>query len=457
MEQQVAGAFPKFLIWLIILAFFSVLNETVFNVSLPDISAQFGIEPSAANWVNTSFMLSFAAGTAVYGKIADAFGVKRLLRFGLCLYAGGSMAGLLLHTWFPGLLLARFIQGVGASVVPGLIVVIVATCVDHRHRGKAFGLIGSTVALGEGIGPVLGGLIADFVHWSYLFVLPMITLVTLPFFMRTLPDTPSKKAPLDVIGGGLLVLGIVSFSLFMTNYNWLYGSASIILLALFSWRIRSVKEPFIDPALFKKRKFIVGVLLGGILLGIVAGFISMVPYMMREVYQMTTSLIGGGVLFPGTISVILFGVAGGNWVDRRGAGFVLVTGIFLLGAGFLIIALLTDGSPWLISGALILIFGGLSFVKTVISTTVADALGSDETGSGMGFLNYACFLAEGIGIAVVGGMLVQHSLDLRIIPTITDPRAYLYSNLALLLLGVLMVCGTVFWFTVRRAKRITDT
>ncbi len=456
MVQQGSGAFPKYWFWFVLLAFFSVLNETVFNVSLPDISAQFGLEPSAANWVNTSFILSFAAGTAVYGKIADAFGVKRLLLFGLFLYAGGSILGLLLHAWFPGLLMARFIQGGGASVVPGLIGVIVVNCVDPRHRGKAFGLIGSTVALGEGIGPVLGGVIADFVHWSYLFALPLITLVTLPFFMRSLPDTPPKKAQLDIFGGVLFILGIVSFSLFMTNYRWLYGTISVILFIGFALWIRSVRTPFIDPSLFKKQRFMAGVLLGGLLLGIVAGFVSMVPYMMREVHRMTTSLIGGGILFPGTMSVILFGIAGGKWVDKRGAGVVMVTGIGLIGAGFLITAFMADDRPWFISGAIILVFGGLSFVKTVISTTVAETLGADEAGSGMGFLNFACFLAEGMGIAFVGGMLAQRSLDLRMLPSITAPGAYLYSNLSLLLLGVMLIGGTAFRLVVRGSTPIGD-
>lgn len=456
MVQQESEAFPKYWFWFVLLAFFSVLNESVFNVSLPDISAQFGMEPSAANWVNTSFILSFAAGTAVYGKIADAFGVKRLLLLGLILYAGGSVLGLLLHAWFPGLLTARFIQGGGASVVPGLIGVIVVNCVDSRHRGKAFGLIGSTVALGEGMGPVLGGVIADFVHWSYLFVLPLITLVTLPFFMQSLPDTPPKKAKLDVFGGVVFILGIVSFSLFMTNYRWLYGASSVILFIGFTLWIRSVKTPFIGPSLFKIPRFMAGVLLGGLLLGIVAGFVSMVPYMMREVHQMTTSMIGGGILFPGTMSVILFGIAGGKWVDKRGAGFVMLTGIGLIGSGFLITAFMADDRPWFISGAIILVFGGLSFVKTVISTTVAETLGAEEAGSGMGFLNFSCFLAEGIGIAFVGGRLTQHPQQLRMLPAIEKPEAFLYSKLSLLLLGILLIGGIAFRLVIRGTTHIGD-
>ena len=63
--------------------FFSVLNEMVLNVSLPDIASYFDKEPASINWVNTSFMLTFSIGTAVYGKLSDQLGIKKLLYLGL--------------------------------------------------------------------------------------------------------------------------------------------------------------------------------------------------------------------------------------------------------------------------------------------------------------------------------------------------------------------------------------
>lgn len=69
----------QILIWLCILSFFSVLNEMVLNVSLPDIANDFNKPPASTNWVNTAFMLTFSIGTAVYGKLSDQLGIKRLL------------------------------------------------------------------------------------------------------------------------------------------------------------------------------------------------------------------------------------------------------------------------------------------------------------------------------------------------------------------------------------------
>lgn len=444
MTKTNSSSVSKSMIWLSILAFFSVFNETVFNVSLPDIARQFDIRPSAANWVNTSFMISFAVGSALYGKISDLYGTKKLLLSGLLTYFTGSLIGIVFHKWFLVVLIARFIQGAGASAVPALIMVFVARYIEPNNKGKAFGMIGSMVAFSEGIGPAVGGVIADYIHWSYLFILPMMTLLTLPFFLHVLPDESSKKGKFDVLGASLLSVGIVMFMLFTSMYQWGYLAISVLCFFGFLQRIRRAKQPFIEPSLLRRKKFLAGVLTGGVLLGTVAGYISSVPYMMKDVYHMPTSLIGSAVLFPGTISVLLFGFVSGLLVDKRGCLFTMLVGLFMLVVSFLSISLFVDRTPWLISTTMVLTFGGLSFVKTVVSTSVAEALSSDESGSGMSFLNFACFLAEGIGVSYAGGLLTMSWLKFPLIPTVTDTAAFLYSNLMLVFIAAVILGGIIF-------------
>src|SRR5699024_12595272 len=74
----------------------------------------------------------------------------------------------------------------GAAAFPALVMVVVARYIPKENRGKAFGLIGSIVAMGEGVGPAIGGMIAHYIHWSYLLLIPMITIITVPFLMKLL-------------------------------------------------------------------------------------------------------------------------------------------------------------------------------------------------------------------------------------------------------------------------------
>ncbi|MFD0710334.1 MFS transporter [Paenibacillus sp. GCM10027626] len=443
--------FKQALGWLGFLAFFSVLNETVFNVSLPDIAVQFAITPGQANWINTAFLLSFAIGSILYAQLADFYPLKKLLVIGLFTYSGGSLIGFILHSQYEVMIAARFIQGAGAAAVPALIMVMVARYAGE-HRGKAFGLIGSVVALGEGTGPALGGVIAQYLHWSYLFALPIFTLLPLPFILRVLPRESLRAGAVDRIGALVIAAGIIMFTLFTTTYHGMYLGGAICLLILFGWHIRRVHQPFLEPALFTNRKFVAAVSSGCILLGTVAGFISMVPYMMRELHQLSTAAIGSGVLLPGTLSVILFGYIGGHMVDKKGSRTVLLTGAAAIVVALVSLAALMEWSPWIGSAALVVMFGGLSFVKTAISESAAGSLPERQAGSGMGLLSFACFLAEGVGIAFIGGLLTNRVAALSWWPSFGDAYPGFYSKITMLAAAAIVAGALLFCTTFQKKK-----
>lgn len=331
-------------IWLCVLSFFSVLNEMVLNVSLPDIANDFHKLPASANWVNTAFMLTFSIGTALYGKLSDQLGIKKLLLFGIMVNGFGSIIGFVGHSFFPLLILARFIQGAGAAAFPALVMVAVVRYIPKENRGKAFGLIGSLVAMGEGVGPAIGGMIAHYIHWSYLLLIPTATVITVPFLIKLLEKEERISGRFDMAGIILMSAGIVFFLLFTTSYRMSFLTISILAFLIFVKHIRKTQDPFVDPALGKNVLFMMGVFCGGLIFGTAAGFVSMVPYMMKDVHHLSTAAIGSGIMFPGTMSVIIFGYIGGLLVDRKGSLYVLTIGIVLMSSSFLIAAFFIDAT-----------------------------------------------------------------------------------------------------------------
>lgn len=435
------------LLWLCVLSFFSVLNEMVLNVSLPDIASDFNKEPASINLINTAFILTFSIGTAVYGKLSDQLGIKKLLLFGIIVNCFGSVIGFIGHSFFSVLILARFIQGAGAAAFPALVMVVVARYIPKENSGKAFGLIGSIVAMGEGVGPSVGGVIAEYAHWSYILLLPVVTIITVPFLAKLLKQE-------DVIKGIIFMsVGIVFFIMFTTSYRVSFLVVSIICFLIFVKHIRKVSNPFVNPSLGKNISFMIGIICGGLILGTVAGFISMVPYMMRDVYQLSTATIGSGIIFPGAMSVIVFGYIGGVLVDKKGSLFVLTIGVAFLSISFLVAALFIETTPWVITIIVIFVFGGLSFTKTVISTIVSSSLEQKETGAGMSLLNFTSFLSEGMGIAIVGGLLSIHLLNRKLLPINADPSTHLYSNLLLLFAGITITSWLVTMKMYKRSIR----
>lgn len=444
--------YNQILIWLCVLSFFSVLNEMVLNVSLPDIASSFNKTPASTNWVNTAFMLTFSIGTAVYGKLSDRIGIKKLVLFGLIVQCTGSVIGFIGHSFFPILIFARFIQGIGAGAIPSVMMVVVARFIPQENRGKAFGLIGSVIAFGEGLGPAIGGMIAQYMHWSYILLLPSIPIITIPFLMKLLKMEKVMKGTLDILGIVFMSVGIVFFMLFMTYYKISFLVIGILFLLIFLRHITKASAPFVDPSLAKNSSFMIGVLCGGLIFGTVMGFISMVPYMMKDVHQLSTAMIGSGIILPGTMSVILFGYLGGLLVDKKGVLFVLSIGATFLSVSFLIAAFLLEVTPWLMTILIVFVFGGLSFVKTVISTVVSSSLKQEEVGAGMSLLGFTSFLSEATGIAVVGGLLSIHLLDRKLFPINVDHPTYLYSNMLLLFAGIIIVSWLVAMNLYKRSR-----
>src|SRR5699024_12855119 len=106
------------------------------------------------------------------------------------------------------------------------------------------------------------------------------------------------KGHFDIKGIILMSVGIVFFMLFTTSYSISFLIVSVLSFLIFVKHIRKVTDPFVDPGLGKNIRFMIGVLCGGIIFGIVAGFVFMVHYIMKDVNKLSTDTIGIVIIFP---------------------------------------------------------------------------------------------------------------------------------------------------------------
>src|SRR5699024_1128079 len=148
----------------------------------------------------------------------------------------------------------------------------------------------------------------------------------------------STKNKIDIVGIVLMSISIICFMLFTTKYNWSFLILFTIFLVIFIKHISSVSNLFIILNLRIIIQFILGLFSGRLIFSIVVGFISMVPYMMKTIYHVNVATIGNSVIFPGTMSVIVFGYFGGFLVDRKGSLFVFILGSLSISISFLTIA-----------------------------------------------------------------------------------------------------------------------
>ncbi|HEX7736490.1 MAG TPA: MFS transporter [Ktedonobacteraceae bacterium] len=443
----------KLVPWIIYLIFFAVLNETVFNVSTPIIAKQFSLTPSGVSWMMTIFMVFFGIGSVIYGKLSDIYSLRRLIIIGIVLYNIGSIIGFALQFSYLLVIVARAIQGIGASAIPALIFVVVARYFAESERGKIFGLITSTVSLAIGLGPVVGGFVAGTLHWAYLFLIPLLILISLPFLRKELPQEPRREGTVDIPGAVLVALTVGALVVFLNFSAWYYLAAFAVMLVLSILRMRTASDPFIKPSLFQNARFRIGLVIGFCLFSIVIGVLFLIPLMLNDIHTLTISQIGL-ILFPGAISSVVFGPIAGNLADRKGNSFVVSIGLLLLIASMILMAFLMGVSALIVAVALLLTYVGFSLAQTAMINSVSQTLPEHETGVGMGLFNLVSIISGALGTALVGKVLSGKWLEISLMPAPSMTHGFAYSNLMIAFSVVIALGGILYLRSFRTAKEM---
>ncbi|UCH81975.1 MAG: MFS transporter [Nitrospiraceae bacterium] len=429
--------------------FFSVLNGMMFQVAIPDISAEYGLLPSEVSWVMTGYILVFAVGALMYGKLADIYPVKRLITVGLILMNAGSVIGMM-SKWYPMVIVARLIQAGGGAAIPALAMIVVTRYFPPNVRGNLLGIIASTVALAAGLGPIMGGFIADLFHWRYLFLLSTATVFAIPFLRRILPDEKKSSHMFDY-PGALLISGASLFLLmYVTQGNRLFLAGTVISATYFIFHIKKIRTPFVSPALFAVKHYRNTVITTFLSIGSVFGMLFMVPIMLRELNGIGSDRIGL-TLFPGAICAVLAGVLGGRLSDRKGSRFVVSLGSILLAAGFLTLSTVAGQKPWVVALTLIISYSGFAMLQSSLPHTISISLSEEQTGIGMGIYNLLFFISGAFSTAGIGRLLDFGSSGFCLNPFNACLKGWIYSNIFIMLAAVVTASSLLFYITFKNS------
>lgn len=438
--------------WLLYVIFFSVLNETVFNVSTPSISEQFHLLPSQVSWVVTIFILFFGIGSIVFGKLSDLFSPKHLMVIGIAIYAASSVLGFIFHDNYITLILFRAIQGLGASAIPAINNTIITRYFTDTGRKKMFGLVTSAFSFGVAVGPVLGGYITSHVHWAYLFLIPVFTVAAIPFFLKILPDEERKKGEFDLLGAILVSLTVTGFMLFLTQWNPVYLACSLATGIWFTIHIRGHANPFLQTALFKSPLYRIGVIIGFLMFSAIMTMMFLLPLMLSRLYALSAETIGA-IMFPGAICAALCGKIAGDIIVKKGVRYVTFTGLCLIALGFALIWISIDQWVWWIAAALVVMNMGYAFSQTSITESVSSTLRGHQIGIGMGLFSLGMFIAQALGTAIAAKLLDVSSLAFPLHPFVMGKQSLVYVNLTLLMILVIVCSSFMYFLFSRRASQ----
>lgn len=423
-EEQAHKRSTRLLLAVVVTAILvSVLNQTFVNVVVPDIQRDYGATQGQAGWVITGYLLIFAVGIPLYGRIADLYSLGRTFALGLALLAAGSLACALAPS-LPLLVAGRVLQAAGASAIPALGFASVAKALPEGSRGTALGLLSASVGAGAAIGPVLGGFVAGFSGWHALFYLTLLLAVLLiPGALYALPGGGAAERPTGVWGavqhfdvpGGLSLALAAGLALFGVTQGQVAGFASPVswgsfvaagaLAGFFAWRIRAAADPFVAPGLFRNRAFLAASVAGFFMMFANVGSYVLVPLMLSGVNGIAAAGIGLA-LAPGAIAVAVLSPLAGRLSDRFGPRKFVRVGLVVLGGSLFAISAFAVGAPaWAVAVGILGQSVGFAMVNSPNANAAAASLSPEESGVGLGIYQMLFFLGGGFGPAVAATFL----------------------------------------------------
>ncbi len=244
--------------------FLSALEQTIVAPALPAIGKSLS-DLDDLSWVVTAYLLAATAATPLFGKLTDIHGRRTIMLVAIGIFIAGSLVcALAPGIWI--LAIGRALQGIGGGGLIPIAQTIIADLLTPRERPMAQSYTSVVFMAASILGPVLGGLLTDYLHWSFIFWinLPLgaIALVMTSRALRRLPrhDRPHR---LDIPGVTFMVAASVALLLALdrgdTHYPWLSWqiiclfAASAMLWVLFAGRLLTAREPFIPLAILRGR------------------------------------------------------------------------------------------------------------------------------------------------------------------------------------------------------------
>jgi EmrB/QacA subfamily drug resistance transporter len=398
--------------------FLSALEQTIVAPALPAIGKSLG-SIDDLSWVVTAYLLAATVATPLFGKLSDIYGRRALLLAAIVIFVTGSVACALAPTiWL--LILSRGLQGIGGGGLLPIAQTIIADLLSPRERPVVQGRTSIMFMSASILGPVLGGLLTDHLHWSFIFWINLpLGAIALVMTERALRSLPRNHRPheLDMIGAALMVGAALTLMLALawggTHYGWSSWRIITLLLssaalwALFAVRLLTAREPFIPLTILHGRVTSTITIAAFFSIGTIIGVTIYMPLYCQTVLGVSASLSGlaliaymGGATLGSLLSTRLI-------VRIKHYMRVPIAGLVVAIAALGVLAYDPAGHTLGEITLLLLVLGlGLGPMYPVSTIVMQNVVKPHQLGTATGTLNFFRTLGGAMVVAVFGAIVL---------------------------------------------------
>ncbi|HSC50242.1 MAG TPA: DHA2 family efflux MFS transporter permease subunit [Gaiellaceae bacterium] len=324
-------------------AFMGQLDASIVNIAYPSLQRSFHASLGAVQWVGLSYLLVLIAAVAAVGRVADMLGRKLLYTYGFAVFGLGSA----LCAIAPSLALLdvfRVVQAIGAVMLQANSIAIIAASLPREKLGRGIGVQGTAQALGLAFGPFVGGLLIGLGGWRLIFLVNVpiaaLGLITAWLFVPRSRELGERER-FDWIGLALFTPGLAALLLALSFGNE-RGWSSTEVLALFAVSFAAIvafvvhevraDQPLIELALFRRRRFSIGVCSGLASYLVLFGVLFVTPFLLERTRGLSPGM-AGLLLTALPLAMAVAAPFAGRMTDRIGGRFPTILGMLITAGG----------------------------------------------------------------------------------------------------------------------------
>ncbi len=394
------------------------VDNTILNTALPSISNSLGATTNELQWIVDGYVLVFAALLLTTGSIGDRIGRKRALLIGLVWFMIMSITAAA-STTTPMLIITRGVLAVGSALIlPATLSIITATF-PPNERPQAIAIWAAIFGLGVGIGPVIGGLLLEHLHWSAVFLVNVpISLIAITGVSLFLNDSKDHHAPaVDLPGVALSIMGLFALVYGIINAGvdgWgnpgvltALGIGAALLIAFGWWEARS-PNAMLPMRFFKNMSFTsASIALSLISFGQFTILFFLIPYL--QTVQGYNTLQSGLLVLPLAVTLTIMATLSARVTRWLGTKYTVALGIGVAAAGYLFIALtFRVDTPFLsILIAQVIVGFGIGTAFSPATNSIMGSVPVDKAGVGSAMNDTTRQIGGALGVALLGTVLNQ--------------------------------------------------
>ncbi len=378
--------------------FLSTMDSGMVNVALPTIMRSFNLSLEYAEFVVTLYLLTITVTLVFWGRLADRLGRGNIYLAGMLFFSLGAFFCSISNS-YEKLLLSRFIQALGASMMMSSGPAIIKTVFPADNLGRSLGLVGIATACGLLTGPLISGLLLSLYSWRAIF------LVTLPISIATvligkfyLLDRiahvrEEATVQFDWLGSCCWVCMVVISVIFFHRFDHFFGLTNILLLLvllLLSYHFLRVEKIAVNPilpiVLFRQRYYWIAVLTAAISFAVLFTVLVLIPFYLDFIFMLPVEEIGK-IMMAVPATLIILSPSSGWLYDKIGARYLTTGGLCLSGLALLSLAQLSADSSLLeVTVKLAVLGAGQSIFLTPNSASVLSQVSEQFVGVTSGIL-----------------------------------------------------------------------